>query len=324
MKLRFVESRSTNPFLNVAVENYFLSLPDDETITLYLWRNHRTVVIGMNQNPFAECNVETLEAEGGYLMRRRTGGGAVYHDDGNLNFSFVASNALYDQQKQFSVLMRAVAMFGLNTELSGRNDVLCNGRKFSGNAFAKGKYNRLHHGTILIGGNMTDMQRYLKVKQTKLQKHGVASVQSRVVNLGELNDAITCQTIAPMLLQAFEEVYDTKADVLDWDCVSGLEGVLTLRDEFASNEWRFGNWREFKAQFSKQYSWGNVDIELNIDEEHRKIIDVSVATDSLDVELSSLLKQMLIGASTEEKPPVPKDWSTERQMAATDVLTLIY
>ena len=91
MKLRLVVSNQTNPHLNVAVENYLLAQEEYESITLYLWRNRRTVVIGQNQNPFAECNVDLLLSEGGYLMRRRTGGGAVYHDDGNINFSFIVS-----------------------------------------------------------------------------------------------------------------------------------------------------------------------------------------------------------------------------------------
>ena len=93
--LRFIVSNQTNPYWNIAVENYLVEHAD--AVTMYLWRNRRTVVIGQNQNPFSEVNIEALEADGGYLMRRKTGGGAVYHDDGNLNFSFVVPKALYDQ-----------------------------------------------------------------------------------------------------------------------------------------------------------------------------------------------------------------------------------
>ena len=179
--MQFIVSNQTEPYWNIAVENYLVEHGD--TITLYLWRNRRTVVIGQNQNPYSEVNVEALEVDGGYLMRRKTGGGAVYHDDGNLNFSFVVPKVLYDQRRQFGVIQRAVESFGLHTELSGRNDILAEGRKFSGNAFSKGRVNDLHHGTLLIKGNMEDLQRYLKPKPAKLQKHGVQSVRSRVVNL---------------------------------------------------------------------------------------------------------------------------------------------
>ena len=103
---KIVVSNQDNPYLNLAVENYLLSQPDVGGALLYLWQNRRTVVIGQNQNPFAECNVERLEADGGYLMRRRTGGGAVYHDLGNLNFSFVVPEAGYDVARQLSMRWR--------------------------------------------------------------------------------------------------------------------------------------------------------------------------------------------------------------------------
>ena len=161
---KLIISNQTNPYLNIAVENYLLSQPSDGDIAMYLWQNRRTVVIGQNQNPYAECNVAQLEADGGFLMRRRTGGGAVFHDLGNLNFSFVVPYEMYDTIRQFAVLQRAVAAYGLETEVNGRNDVLCQGRKFSGNAFSKGKHQRLHHGTILIRTDVEQLQRYLKVK----------------------------------------------------------------------------------------------------------------------------------------------------------------
>ena len=121
---RLVISPQYNPYLNIAVENYLLSQPVDGEVTFYLWQNRRTVVIGQNQNPYAECDVALLEQEGGYIMRRRTGGGAVYHDLGNINFSFIVANDLYDLRRQFSVIQRAVESYGLHTELSGRNDIL--------------------------------------------------------------------------------------------------------------------------------------------------------------------------------------------------------
>ena len=203
--MQFIVSNQTEPYWNIAVEQWLVECAD--AVTLYLWRNRRTAIIGQNQNPYSEVNVEALEADGGFLMRRKTGGGAVYHDEGNLNFSFVVPKALYDQQRQFGVIQRAVESFGLHTELSGRNDILAEGRKFSGNAFSKGRVNDLHHGTLLISGDMSDLARYLKPKPAKLQKHGVQSVRSRVVNLAELNLDITPESIVPRLKKAFVEEY---------------------------------------------------------------------------------------------------------------------
>ena len=290
--MQFVVSNQTNPYWNIAVENYLVE--HAESVTLYLWRNHRTVVIGQNQNPYSEVNVEALEADGGYLMRRKTGGGAVYHDDGNLNFSFVIPKKMYDQTRQFSVIQRAVESFGLHTELSGRNDILAEGRKFSGNAFSKGRVNDLHHGTLLISGDMSDLARYLKPKLAKLQKHGVASVRSRVVNLSELAPEITSESIVPHLRSAFEEVYNGKATEVAYGEIISRPEVKALYEIFASDEWKYGRWRTFTAQRSAQFDWGGVEVALTVDEARGIITD-----------------HLLSGASTSVAPqsdnPILKD-----------------
>lgn len=298
--LNFVISPQTNPYWNIAVENYLVESTD--RITLYLWRNRRTVVIGQNQNPFSECNVEALESDGGFLMRRKTGGGAVYHDDGNLNFSFVMPKAHYDQLRQFAVIQRAVESFGLHTELSGRNDILVEGRKFSGNAFSKGRVNDLHHGTLLIKGNMEDLQRYLRPKPAKLQKHGVASVRSRVVNLSELNPAITAERLMPKLCEAFEAEYGSLVTTLSFEEMTALPEVQRLYDRFSSPEWKYGRWRSFTAQRSAQFDWGGVEVALTVDESRGVITDVQIASDALDLAALDEARCLLAGASIHYAP----------------------
>lgn len=302
-------SDQTNPYWNIAVENYLLG--KSKSVTFYLWRNRRTVVIGQNQNPFSECNVETLESEGGYLMRRKTGGGAVYHDDGNINFSFIVPKEQYNLTRQFSVIQRAVESFGLHTELSGRNDILAEGRKFSGNAFSKGRVNDLHHGTLLIKGNMDDLQRYLRPKPAKLQKHGVASVRSRVVNLSELNPEITAESLTPRLCEAFTSEYSSNYEYLDFNEIMKRPEVRALHDVFASDEWKYGRWSTFTAQRSAQFDWGGVEIALTVDEAQGVITDVQIASDALDLAALDDARRMLTGATTSVAPqsdnPVLKD-----------------
>ena len=314
-RMQFIVSNQTEPYWNIAVENYLVE--HAESVTLYLWRNHRTVVIGQNQNPYSEVNVEALEADGGYLMRRKTGGGAVYHDDGNLNFSFVVPKALYDQTRQFSVIQRAVESFGLHTELSGRNDILAEGRKFSGNAFSKGRVNDLHHGTLLISGDMSDLARYLKPKPAKLQKHGVASVRSRVVNLAELTPGINAEAIAPRLREAFEAEYGGVAMEVSFDSLMQLPAVRELHDHFASPEWKYGRWRTFTAQRSAQFDWGGVELALTVDESRGIITDVQLASDALDLAALDDARHMLTGASTSVAPQSDKP-------ILKDIFSLIY
>ena len=313
MATQFIVSNQTNPYWNIAVENYLVE--HTECITLYLWRNRRTVVIGQNQNPFSEVNVEALEADGGYLMRRKTGGGAVYHDDGNLNFSFVVPKSLYDQRRQFAVIQRAVESFGLHTELSGRNDILAEGRKFSGNAFSKGRVNDLHHGTLLISGDMSDLARYLKPKPAKLQKHGVQSVRSRVVNLSELNPGITPDSIVPCLRAAFELEYSGKSEYSEYSEIIKRPEVRALYEQFASPEWKYGRWRTFTAQRSAQFDWGGVELSLTIDND--VITEVQLASDALDLAALDETRRLLTGADTKKRPP-------SESAIVNDILSLVY
>lgn len=305
-----------NPHLNLAVESSLLNDGDDDTLTMFLWKNQQTVVYGYNQNPYTECNVDMLLSEGGYAARRRTGGGAVYHDLGNLNFSFAAYKNLYDVRKQLKVIQTALGYLGLETEISGRNDITFDDRKFSGNAFGFFKERRLHHGTILIKTDTERLTKYLKVNPAKLQKHGVKSVASRIINLSEVVD-ITSDTIMPYLTKAFEQVYEMKPETVDFDDLL-TDNVMKTRDIFASDEYLFGKWRNFHAKKSAQFSWGLAEIDLNVNERNGIIESISIATDGLEPELIEETERTLTGASIKEAP----DFGDNQ--IARDIASLIY
>lgn len=318
-KLQAIISNQYDPFLNRAVEQYLTDNQKEDTVTMYLWKNERTVVIGYNQNPFSECNVKLLLDEGGHLMRRGTGGGAVYHDLGNINFSFVADKQLYDVRKQLSVIQDALLSYGLQAEISGRNDLTCEGRKFSGNAFAKGQRNDLHHGTILIKTDGEMMQRYLNVDKAKLMKHGVSSVKSRVVNLSELVPELTSENIKQPLMASFEKVYEGKATIIDFNEVAQLPEVQAIREEISSHEFLFGRWEQFKTTKKEQFAWGNVDIALHIDEANALITEARIASDCLEPDTIRLAEQLLQGASTKTMPIYDSD-----SEIIHDIIHLIY
>ena len=285
--LQVIISNQYDPYLNLAVETYLTDHQAPGAVTMYLWKNQQTVVIGLNQNPFSECDVKRLNEEGGHLMRRRTGGGAVYHDLGNLNFSFIADKNDYDVRRQQSVIQEALKSFGLEAEISGRNDLLCQGRKFSGNAFFNGTSNNLHHGTLLIKTDGEMMQRYLTVNKAKLQKHGVKSVASRVVNLSELAD-ITSENIVSPLIEAFEKVYGSKAEQIDFDAIASLEEVKETVKHISSNDYLYGKWEHFHAVKKAQFPWGNVEVGFDVDENTREIKNLVIATDSLNTEIADI------------------------------------
>ena len=315
-QIQIIIGKQYNPHLNLAVESSLWDNGDPEIVTMFLWKNQQTVVYGYNQNPFTECDVELLLSEGGHAARRRTGGGAVYHDLGNLNFSFVADKKHYDVAKQMRVIQTALGYIGLKTEVSGRNDIVFEGRKFSGNAFGIYKERRLHHGTILIKTDSDKLAKYLKVNPAKLQKHGVKSVASRIINLSEVAD-ITSDSIIPYLTKAFEEVYETKANFIDFDDLL-TDKVLKTRDLFASEDYLFGKWRNFHAKKSAQFSWGFVELDMQINEEKGVIESISIASDSLEPERINETEQILTGASIKNAP-----YFGDNEIAK-DILTLIY
>lgn len=315
--LQIIIGNQYNPYINLAVESNLLDNYLPNTITMFLWKNSKTVVIGTNQNPYSECDIETLFADGGFIARRRTGGGAVYHDLGNLNFSFVADKEIYDVKRQMQVIQSALLDFNLTTEVSGRNDITYEGRKFSGNAFAKTKHQGLHHGTILIKTDGERLQKVLKVKPAKLHKHGVKSVASRVINLSEVAD-ITSDNIIPHIVKAFEKVYDNNAKVIEFDSLL-TEEVMKFSQHIGSDEYLFGKWKEFTTKKSDTFDWGSVDIDLNIDEENGIIKDINIASDSLEPVAINAAMELLKGANIKETPSFPSD-----NKIISDIIGLIY
>ena len=183
MIYKYLISDSTDPYHNLALEQLLFDHCEHDSVILYLWQNNNTIVIGKNQEPYNECRVDEFLRDNGRIARRRSGGGAVFHDLGNLNFTFLVPTADYDLDKQLKVIELACEKLGVKVERSGRNDILADGRKFSGNAFYKNGPRAYHHGTLMVDVDREKMGRYLNPSKAKLSSKGVDSVRSRVVNL---------------------------------------------------------------------------------------------------------------------------------------------
>ncbi len=226
-RLLVCRSRSFDPYENLALEEALLNRVGEGELILYLWQNERTVVIGRNQNPWKECRTALLAEEGGCLARRLSGGGAVFHDLGNLNFTFVMPAEDYDLPRQLTVIERACRSLGIPAERSGRNDLLADGRKFSGNAFYKHNGKAYHHGTLMVDVDMEMVQRYLSPSKAKLAAKGVDSVRSRVVNLREFVPSLTIDQLSDALIVALAEVYAVAAHSVRHDEASGIRHQAT-------------------------------------------------------------------------------------------------
>ncbi len=205
-KLGLLITDNTDPCHNLGLEEYLFDNLENDSCLLYLWRNEKTVVIGRNQNAENECNIPLIREDGARLVRRLTGGGAVYHDLGNLNFSLICPKEDFDDANGNNIILKALISRGIKAEKSGRNDLLLNGRKFSGQAFYHHNGKSLHHGTIMVDVDKDKVSRYLNVSLLKLNDHHVKSVKSRVVNLKEEAD-ISIDELKEALASAFEEYY---------------------------------------------------------------------------------------------------------------------
>ena len=291
-KIAVYQGHSFDPYYNLAIEEVLLESVHQGECILYLWQNAATVVIGHNQNPWKECRVGRLEEENGHLARRLSGGGAVYHDIGNLNFTFLCSDKDYDLKKNLSVIVEACKANGIAAEISGRNDILVQSCKFSGNAFYHSHGNSYHHGTLMVNVDLKQVERYLSPSKAKLKAKGVESVRSRVINLRELATEITCESLAEDMIKAFEKVYGLKPrrlQIEDFD----QNSIEHLRQRNASKEWLYGRNLPLNFSCSNRFPWGELTLELGV--ERGRVDVVKAWTDSMDWKLAGILEQALTG-----------------------------
>lgn len=292
-ELQIYRTDCTDPYRNLAVEQYLLETVPEDVCILYLWQNRRTVVIGRNQNAWRECRTGQMETDGVFLARRLSGGGAVFHDLGNLNFTFLVRKPGYDLNRQLGVIVEACRLMGIPAERSGRNDVLTGGRKFSGNAFYEHQGRCYHHGTLLVDVDMTAMGRYLSPSKAKLEAKGVSSVRSRVVNLRELKPDLTIEETAARMEEAFQSVYGMGAERLE---TSALDGacVDALTERNRSWDWLYGRDIPCELRCGKRFPWGEVELRLEV--EAGTVRGVTVYTDAMDWALAPAVEGALTGS----------------------------
>ena len=291
-ELRILESKGFDPYENLATEKVLMDITPKGCCVLYLWQNQNTVVIGRNQNPWLECRTTLLEEEGGRLARRLSGGGAVFHDLGNLNFTFIMPKEDYDLDKQVAVIQKACALAGIQAEKSGRNDLLADGRKFSGNAFYQNATHAYHHGTLMVDVDKDKLGRYLSPPKAKLEAKGVASVRSRVVNLKELAPGLTIDIMKQYMAKAFGEVYGSNTSILE---LTGqdLTEIAALKEKYNSWDYLFGTPLPFSFSCESRFDWGH--IHLQLDAKNGIVTAAKVYSDAMDWTLPETIESALVG-----------------------------
>ena len=274
----FIENEGiTDPRINLALEEYALRNFGESDDYLLFYINGPSIIIGRNQNTLEEINDEYVRKNGIHVVRRMSGGGAVYHDEGNLNFSFITNykkENLHNFKKFTKPVIQVLNEMGVDAEMSGRNDILAEGRKISGNAqFSTGK-RMFSHGTLLFNSDLEKVTRALDVKMSKIESKGHKSVRSRVANISEfLNDELSVSEFRQRLLDGLYrerdnfETYHLTDD--EW------KAVHDLRDEKYGNwDWNFGRSPDFNIQRSKRFPVGEIDLRLDVEKGHIKNLKI--------------------------------------------------
>lgn len=262
-----IENLYTEPAFNLALEEYVHGYFPTEHDYLVLWQNEPAVIVGRFQNTLEEVNQEYVDSHGVRVVRRRSGGGAVYHDLGNLNFTLVVQSegGRSSFQRFLDPIAATLRRLGVPAETTSRNDLSVEGRKFSGNAqFIQGG-RLMHHGTILFDANLENVQRALHVDPEKVESHGVKSVRSRVTNLRPyLPQGFTLGDLRLALLAGIAQEYGGVGRTIQLD-EGQLAKVHRLREQrYARWEWNYGDSPRFTLQRRRRFGPGTVDVRLDV------------------------------------------------------------
>lgn len=266
--MRYIINNSTNPYFNIALEEYCLMHVDPGEDYFLLWQNEPSIIIGRNQNTLEEINRRFVKERGIKVVRRISGGGAVYHDLGNLNFTFI-SRVEPGRPINFSVfvnpIINVLKELGVDATLVGRNDIVAYGKKISGNAQRLYRRKFLHHGTLLFDVNIEDLAEALNVSADKIESKGIKSIRSRVGNIREfLKEDMTIDEFRERLQRRLSNDYESEEIKLPEEAI--LRISETARDKFASWAWTYGESPPFNYRFEKRFPGGKVGVFIHIKE----------------------------------------------------------
>jgi len=294
--VRIVRSMQYNPYVNLAMEEslYRYNQKNPALKTLYLWQNDPSIIIGRNQSAHNECKLHEMKKREVTLVRRKSGGGAVYHDRGNAIFSIMGNSTKTENN---AIILNALSNIGIKSATaSGRNDIIIHDRKISGSAFRFENEILLHHGTMLLNVNMNALSELLVPNPLKLASHGIKSVSARVMNLIDIYPEITRDLWDKSLADAFNSHYGTNApiEIIDHEKILATDSIVQERiKESSSYDWVYGKEPKFNVRFEHKFSWGYIDIELLVT--GNIIEDCSIYTDSLVVTVPTTVREFLTG-----------------------------
>ncbi|WP_426349871.1 lipoate--protein ligase [Alloiococcus sp. CFN-8] len=290
--MRYIDNNITDPYFNLAAEEYLLKHTKEEIFSL--WRNDSAIIVGKNQNTLSEINVDHVKDKNIKVVRRLTGGGAVFHDLGNINYTFIVNDdKSFSDFKGFGKpIIEVLKSLGVDAEFSGRNDLLIEGKKFSGTAQCKYKNRVLHHGTLLFSSNMADVSAALKPKAVKFTDKSVKSVASRVTNIS--SHLSTDMSVEEFKAYIFKYLMKEEGKMIEGYSSLELEVIRKLRDEkYSTWEWNYGNSPKYEYSNEGKFQGGTVETTLSV--KKGKIAELRIYGDFFGKEDIQAVEQCLVG-----------------------------
>ena len=259
----FIYNESTDPYYNLACEEYLIKNSNEDIFML--WRNDNTIVVGKNQNTLGEINLDYVEQHGIRVVRRLSGGGAVFHDLGNINFTFIENggSAFSDYARFTKPIIDFLRSLGIDAGLKGRNDLVIGEQKISGNAQYLYRDRILHHGTLLYSAEQSRLADALKVSEDKIQSKGIRSVRSRVTNISDhLGQPMPVEMFLAKLMEFMTK---NNPEYKSYNLDSVKQEIETLAEEkYRTWEWNFGYSPKYTYTKKKRYACGGVEVQLNV------------------------------------------------------------
>lgn len=299
--MKYLENYSNDPQYNLAFEEYCFKNLDREEDYVILWINGPAIIVGKNQNTIEEVNSQYVRENNIKVVRRITGGGAVYHDLGNLNFSIIttaAGNEKIDFKKYNIPILKALEKLGINGELTGRNDMTIDDKKFSGIAQSVWKKRVLNHGTLLFDTQLEVLSQALNVKADKYESKGVKSVRSRVTNIRDyLTEDVDINIFRDLLLKYIFEMEGLTPEVykLTDEELKGVEDLY--KEKYSIWDWNYGESPKFNYKNYEKYPFGSVEIRLDVN--NGIINDCKIFGDFFGTMEVSLLEEKINGLKYE-------------------------
>ena len=299
--MRYIINNSTDPYFNIALEEYCLMHVDPGEDYFLLWQNDPSIIIGKNQNTLEEINPRFVEERGVKVVRRVSGGGAVYHDLGNLNFTII-SKVDPERTTDFSVfanpVIKVLKELGVEAMLLGRNDIIANDRKISGNAQRLYRTKFLQHGTLLFNVNLEDLAEALNVSADKIQSKGIKSIRSRVANIRDLlKEDMSIDDFRRRLQKRLSDDYRSPEIKLTEEDLKQIEE--NARNKFASWDWTYGKSPAFNYRSEKRFPGGKVGVFIHVKDGLVK--DCKFYGDYLSILDTEDLAERLTGLRYDEK-----------------------